>query len=174
MQVVWGSKKSRNKLKGGERMEKEELVKYFSKELFLPNLSAKTKEESLNELASLFVSSKFIRNKRLFLEMLYKRESLGSTGIGKGVAIPHGRTTAAMDVKIAFGKSEDGIEFQAIDKKPVHLIFMVIAPPQEENNRYLPILGKLVELLNDNNNRKHLLKVQTYEEFINMFTGSPC
>jgi mannitol/fructose-specific phosphotransferase system IIA component (Ntr-type) len=174
MQVIWGSKKSTNKLKGRERMEKKELVKYFSKDLFVPDLHATTKEESLRELANLFVKSKFIRNKRLFLEMLHKRESLGSTGIGKGVAIPHGRTTAALDVKIAFGKSSTGIEFDAIDKKPVHLIFMVIAPPHDENNRYLPILGKLVELLNDSNNRKKFLKVQTYEEFINIFVGIEC
>lgn len=174
MQVIWGNKKSRNKLKGGERMENKELAKYFSKELFLPNLSATTKEESLSELANLFIKSKLIRNKRLFLEMLYKRESLGSTGIGKGVAIPHGRTTAAIDLRIAFGKSANGIEFHAIDKKPVHLIFMLIAPPQEENSRYLPILGKLVKLLNNNYNRKQLLKVETYEEFINIFMGSEC
>ncbi|MFQ5824210.1 MAG: PTS sugar transporter subunit IIA [bacterium] len=155
-------------------MENKELAKYFSKDLFLPSLSAKTKEESLIELANLFIRSKLIRNKRLFLEMLYKRESLGSTGIGKGVAIPHGRTTAAMDVNIAFGKSLNGIEFHAIDKKLVHLIFMVIAPPQEENNRYLPILGKLVEILNNHNNRKQLLQVQTYDEFINILMGTEC
>ncbi|MFQ5707707.1 MAG: PTS sugar transporter subunit IIA [bacterium] len=153
-------------------MEKRELAKYFSKELFISNLGAGTKEESLNEIADLFVDSKLIRNKTLFLQMLHKRETLGSTGIGKGIAIPHGRTTAAVDVKIAFGKSEKGIDFEATDKKPVHLIFMVIAPPQDENNRYLPILGKLVEVLSEKNKRQQLLKVQTYEELSNIFTGS--
>lgn len=171
MQVIWGKKKSGTKLRDGVKMENKELINYFCKDLFIPNMKAKTKRDSFKELASLFVKSKFIKNKEIFLEMLYKRETLGSTGIGKGVAIPHGRTTAVMDVKIAFAKSGNGIEFDAIDKKPVHLIFMVVAPPHDENNRYLPILGKLVEVLTENKNRRQLLKVETFEEFINVFMG---
>lgn len=153
-------------------MEVEELIKYFRKELFIPQLRAKSKRGSLNELANLFVKVKLVRDKAIFLDMLNKRELLGSTGIGKGVAIPHGRTTATNDVMIAFGKSKDGIEFDAIDKKPVHLIFMVIAPPHDVNNRYLPLLGKLVEILNNSKNRKFLLKAQTFEEFVFVFKGA--
>ena len=103
--------------------------------------------------------------------MLRKRETLGSTGIGKGVAIPHGRTTAAMDVMIAFGKSEQGMDFDSIDKKQVNLVFMVLAPPHDENNRYLPILGKLVEVLSSVKNRNKLKKVETFDEFIQVFNG---
>lgn len=172
MRVIWGNQKSGQKLKSGERMESTELIKYFSKDLFIEKLDAKSKNESLIELANLFVKTKLVLNKEIFLQMLNKREILGSTGIGKGVAIPHGRTTAANDVRIAFGKSIDGIEFDAIDKKPVHLIFMVVAPPHEENNRYLPILGKLVEVLSESKNRKKLVKAETFEDFINVFSGA--
>jgi fructose-specific phosphotransferase system IIA component len=172
MRVVWGNKKSGQNLKSGERMEVEELIKYFRKELFIPKLRAKSKQESLNEFANLFVKAKLVRDKAIFLEMLNKRELLGSTGIGKGVAIPHGRTTATNNVMIAFGKSDEGIEFDSIDKKPVHLIFMVIAPPQDVDNLYLPLLGKLVETLNNSKNRKKLLKAQTFEEFIDVFKGA--
>ena len=93
------------------------------------------------------------------------------TGIGKSVAIPHGRTTAASDVLIAFGISEGGINFMAIDNKPVHLFFMVIAPPNDEGNIYLPMLGSLVTLLNDKQNRDKLLKVKEFMDFIHIITG---
>lgn len=152
-------------------MESKELIKYFSEDLFIPHLKAKTKQQSFEELAKLFVQKKLVKNKEIMLEMLNKRESLGSTGIGKGVAIPHGRTTTAVDVRIAFGKSDEGIDFRAIDKKPVHLIFMVVAPPHEENNRYLPILGKLVEVLSESKNRKRLMKVETFDQLVDILQG---
>lgn len=166
MQVVWGKNR---KDKKDEWMEGKDLVKFFSRDLFIPNLKSSTKGESLDEMANLFVKSKIVRKKSIVLDMLRKRETLGSTGIGKGVAIPHGRTTAAMEVKIAFGKSEEGIDFNAIDKKPVNLLFVVLAPPQDENNRYLPILGKLVEVLSDTKNRKLLLKVYSFEDLVQVF-----
>jgi mannitol/fructose-specific phosphotransferase system IIA component (Ntr-type) len=167
MEVVWGNKTK----KQGEQMEIRDIVDCFNESLFIPKLKAKTKKDSLLELAELFVHAKIIRKADIVLEMLRKRETLGSTGIGKGVAIPHGRTTAAIDVKIAFGKSEAGLDYDAIDKKPVHLIFVVLAPPQEENSRYLPILGKLVEVVSDRKNRDKLLKAANYEEFKNVFLG---
>jgi mannitol/fructose-specific phosphotransferase system IIA component (Ntr-type) len=152
-------------------MTGKDLVHYFNSDLFIAKLKAKTKERSFDEFADLFVKSKLVRKKDIVLEMLRKRETLGSTGIGKGVAIPHGRTTAALEVKIACGRSEQGLEFDAIDKKPVQLIFVVLAPPQDENNRYLPILGKLVEVLNESRNRKKLLAAESYEDFIGVFEG---
>ncbi len=153
-------------------MESSELVNYLSPELFIPQVKSKTKDALFEEFADLFVKSKLVRKKEIVLEMLHKRETLGSTGIGKGVAIPHGRTTAVLEVKIAFGKSEEGLEFDAIDKKPVHLIFMVMAPPHDENNRYLPVLGKLVEIVSESKNRKKLMKVETFEDLVALFQGA--
>ncbi len=170
MQVVWGNPKHRNN-RIGDGMEKQDLIEYFDKALFVPELQANVKGDIFREFADLFVASNFVRNKALIVEMLTKRETLGSTGIGRGVAVPHGRTTAVLDVIIAFGKSEKGVGFNAIDKKPVHMIFVVLAPPNEENNKYLPVLGKLVETLSDKKNREKLMAVETYEDFIDVFTG---
>ena len=72
---------------------------------------------------------------------------------------------------LAFGKSDQGIDFDAIDGKPVHLFFMVIAPPNEEGNVYLPILGSLVTILNEKANRDKLMKVETFQDFIAIITG---
>ncbi len=152
-------------------MNQSELSRYFSEHLFIAQLKAKNKEQAISELLDLFVKEKYIRNREIVLEMLHQREKLGSTGIGKGVAIPHGRTTAASNVLIAFGKSEAGINFDAIDGKPVHLFFMVIAPPNDEGNTYLPILGALVTLLNEKSNRDKLAQVKAFAEFLPIITG---
>lgn len=128
-------------------MEISDLLTFLSEDRFIPELRATTKEEALEELTDVFVNSHLVRDKELILELLHRRESVGSTGIGHGIAIPHGRTTAAPDLIIALGRSSKGIPWDAIDGKPVHLIFMVLAPPYEENNQYLPMLGKLVEFL---------------------------
>ena len=152
-------------------MHRTELAKFFKENLFIANLKARRKDAAIAELLDLFVAEKYIRNHDIVLEMLHQRETLGSTGIGKGVAIPHGRTTAASEVLIAFGKTETGIEFDAIDDKPVHLFFMVIAPPNDEGNVYLPILGSLVTILNEKSNRDRLLKVENYADFIALVIG---
>ena len=147
-------------------MTNEELINYFDDQLFLPDLQAKEKPELFEEIIDQFVKVKYFKNKNIILEMLHQRERLGSTGIGKNVAIPHGRSTSASDIMIAFGKSIDGIEYDAIDNKPVHLIFMIIAPPLDEDNIYLPILGKMVEILNKTKNRNKLLQAETSDDFI--------
>jgi fructose-specific phosphotransferase system IIA component len=147
-------------------MDKKELIKYFDKDLFFPNIAATTKDAALLEMVNKLAEVKSIKNKEIILELLHQRERLGSTGIGKGVAIPHGRTTSVSDIMILFGKSINGIEYSAIDDKPVNLIFMIIAPPQDENNRYLPILGKMVEMLGKAKHRKVLMEINTFQEFI--------
>ncbi len=151
-------------------MTNEDLAYYFNEQLFLPDLTATTKDELLREIVDQFVKVKYLKNSDIVLEMLKQREVLGSTGIGKGVAIPHGRTTSATDIMIAFGKSKTGIDYDSIDGKPVQLIFMIIAPPQDENNMYLPILGKMVEILSKAKNRNKLLETETFEEFTDVIS----
>jgi len=151
-------------------MDKQKLIKYFDEQLFLTDLAAKTKDELLVEIVDQFVNVKYLKNREIILEMLHQREKLGSTGIGKGIAIPHGRTTSASDIMIAFGKSVEGIEYEAIDNKPVHLVFMIIAPPQDENNMYLPILGQLVEILSKSKNQKRLLEIESFKDFIDFLS----
>jgi len=152
-------------------MKNTELVHLFNENLFLPDLKATSKEEVLEELLDLFIKEKIIRNKQIVMEMLHQRETLGSTGIGKGVAIPHGRTTAAIEVVIAFGKTSNGIAFGSIDNKPVNLFFMIIAPPNDDENKYLPALGSLVTILKNDKNRKKLQNITTYSELISILSG---
>lgn len=105
------------------------------------------------------------------MENLFKRETLGSTGIGKGVAIPHCRSLAVSEILIIVGISEEGVHYAAIDKKKVHLFFLIIAPPQEKSNLYLPILGKIVEIVRDSKKRRSLMKAENYTTFLKVITG---
>ncbi len=152
-------------------METITLSNHFNRALFQPEMTASTKEEVLEELLDMFVGNQYVKDKHLVLEMLHQREKLGTTALGKGVAVPHGRTIATGEMIIAFGRSNNGVEFGADDGKPVTLFFMVIAPPNDEGNIYLPILGSLVTVLKNAQKRKKLNSVQSYEDFIAIIDG---
>ncbi|MBN2620649.1 PTS sugar transporter subunit IIA [candidate division WOR-3 bacterium] len=102
----------------------------------------------------------------LIVSTLLKREELGSTGIGKGIAIPHCRSLAVDKLEIAIGRTTKPINFNAIDKKPVSLIFLIIAPPQDPGNQYLITLGKIVQIAKEMTKLKAVNKSKTPDEFI--------
>ncbi len=152
-------------------MPVSDISHYFKPELFAPHMQATTKDEALEELLDLFVEAKEVKDKHIVLDMLKQRETLGSTGIGKGIAIPHGRTTATGDILVAFGTSDNGIDFDAMDGEPVHLFFMVIAPPNDEGNIYLPLLGSLVTSLKKAAVRKKLQAVEEFDDLAAIIDG---
>lgn len=151
-------------------MERSELISFFNEAAFIPALQARTKDAALEELVNCFAASGLIRSSAIVLEMIKRREELGSTAINHGIAIPHGRTTAAADLMIAFGYSKRGLNWGAMDGKPVHLVFMVLAPPQEQNNKYLPTLGRLVEILSHPAEREKFTQVTTFTEFTQLLS----
>jgi mannitol/fructose-specific phosphotransferase system IIA component (Ntr-type) len=107
------------------------------------DLQATDKDSVLDELVRLLgVDS---RAGDTLLRVLQRRESLGSTGMGRGIAIPHGRSLVANRLRLAYGQSRKGVEFHAIDGKPVHHLFLIVAPPLEISNQYLPVLGRIAQ-----------------------------
>ena len=78
--------------------------------------------------------------------LLKRRELLGSTGVGRGIAIPHCRSLALNRLRLAFGLHRAGLEYDAVDHRPAHIFFMIVAPPTEVSNQYLPVLGKIAQL----------------------------
>lgn len=123
------------------------------------DLKSKSKEEVLQELLS--VLSLKPEQEKLVLEQLKKREAIGSTGVGKGVAIPHTRSVVVDDVHLVVGVSKEGIDFQSLDGKPVHLLFLLIAPPQDLGARYLITLGEIANVAR---------KVVSTKEYLNFGT----
>jgi PTS system nitrogen regulatory IIA component len=152
---------------GGDSVtQKKKLEEYFDEKLFIAEMKAGTKAAAIEELVDVLAASGRIKDKSLILEMLERREALGSTGIGHGVAIPHGRSLAANQIMVVFGKSSKGVPFESMDGKPVHLFFLILAPPQDRFNQYLPFLGKVVELIKEASMRKRLMDASSFEDFV--------
>ncbi len=140
------------------------LSEFFEEDLFIPALASTEKTGVLRELVEALVRSQRIREGEILFQMLEQREKLGSTGIGRGVAVPHGRSLAMTRLAVVFGRSEAGVEFDSLDGKPVHLFFLTVAPPQDRSNLYLPVLGKIVETVKSARQRRRLLSAKDFEE----------
>ena len=145
-------------------MKPQELAEFFQESLCVFDLKATDKRGAMTDMVECLGEKLQFKDKDLLLEMLMTRESLGSTGIGKGVAFPHGRSLAIQELSVLFARSVAGVEFDALDKKPTHLFFLIIAPPQDKENLYLQVLGHLVELIKSSALRKRLMEVKTFAE----------
>lgn len=102
------------------------------------------------------------------LRVLQRREHLGSTGIGRGVAIPHCRTAVVDRLRIVFGRRQGGVDFDAVDNQPVFYIFLLVAPPIEISNDYLPVLGRIAQLVKEPDVPGRLGEVQSATEFLQL------
>jgi len=119
------------------------LKDFFSPDALTFNLRGSSKDEILAELVGLLRMDE--RSTGTLLRIIQRRENLGSTGIGGGVAIPHCRSLVVSRLRLAFGRRAEGVEYQAIDGKPVCHFFLIVAPPLEISNQYLPVLGKIAQ-----------------------------
>ncbi|RKY39790.1 MAG: hypothetical protein DRP76_03040 [Candidatus Omnitrophota bacterium] len=145
---------------------------FLKEERIILELKAKTKEEAIKEVASLLKDASEIINLDDFLKEVFEREKIGSTGIGKGIAIPHARTDNVKKFVIAIGKSEKGIEFQAVDKRPVKIIFLMGTPKEEGLDEYLKILAHLMRLIDKEAFRSSLFSAKTAKEIIEIFKSA--
>lgn len=117
---------------------------YLRPSLFIPELRTKKKASVLEEMVSTLVTAGVTRHPEAVLDVIRRRESLGSTGLGKGVAIPHGRCTLVTERAVLVARSTRGVDFEAADGAPVHLLFLIVAPPVERDPVYLQLLADLV------------------------------
>ncbi len=129
------------------------------------DLKSTSQEEVLNELSELLANSDRIQDAEQVLKALKEREELASTGIGFGVALPHARSKGAKGMVIAFGRSEEGIDFRSLDKRPVYLFFAIVVP-ETAVNTHLTALAKLSLLLKDEENRQVLMDATFPQEVL--------
>ncbi len=130
------------------------------------SLKAETKDEVLKELIDLLgLDSK---SEGILFKTLKRRENLGSTGIGKGIAIPHCRSLVVNELRLAYGRKPEGLDFQAIDDAPVHNFFLIVAPPLEVSNQYLPVLGKIAQFAKDPDIPDVLAGLESPEDFLKL------
>lgn len=135
----------------------------LKKEFVIANLKAKTRLEVLTELSKVFLKSDIRVNYDKMVEVLLEREKLGSTGIGGGIAIPHGKLAGLDDIIVSFGRSKDGIDFDSMDGRPVHIFFLLMAP-ENSAGHHLKALAKISHMLKDSSFRKELMLAKSADD----------
>ncbi|MCE9600807.1 MAG: PTS sugar transporter subunit IIA [Gemmatimonadetes bacterium] len=141
-----------------------ELREFFSADAVKLDLEGSTKDEILKELIALLQLGE--KDEGMLFKMLKRRENLGSTGIGRGIAIPHCRSLVVNKLRVAFGRKQSGVDFKAIDDKPVQFFFLIVAPPLEVSNQYLPVLGKIAQFSKEADVPERLLGLTEPAQFM--------
>src|ERR1700755_2215386 len=106
-----------------------ELREFFSEDAIKLDVEGTSKDDVLKELIGLLKLDD--KSEGMLFKMLKRRENLGSTGIGRGIAIPHCRSLVVNKLRVAFGRKSEGVEFKAIDEKPVYFFFLIVRPPPD-------------------------------------------
>ncbi len=139
------------------------IMDIFRKEYIIEELKAKTKRDVLAELSGVIRHGDGTINHELMVNTLLDREKLGSTGIGDGIAIPHGKLADLDELIVSFGRSRAGVEFDSMDGKPANLFFLLLAP-ENTTGLHLKALAKISKMLKDSTFRKKLIEAKTKEE----------
>jgi len=135
----------------------------LSKEFIMPGLEALEKRELLDEMSGYISNLVGGLGREDLLEALLEREKLGSTGIGHGVAIPHAKIKGIEKIVVAMGISRNGVDFQSMDNRPVHIFFLIVAPEQSSAT-HLKVLSSISRLLKDAAFRGKLMKAEARDE----------
>lgn len=143
-----------------------ELREFFSEDAVKLELEGTSKDEILKEMISLLKLDE--KSEGMLFKMLKRRENLGSTGIGRSIAIPHCRSLVVNKLRVAFGRKSAGVDFKAIDEKPVKFFFLIVAPPLEVSNQYLPVLGKIAQFSKEPDIPDRLLEISEPAQFLSL------
>ena len=129
----------------------------------IQDLRATTKKGILEELSNVLVERGKLPDHEKVVEVLLEREKLGSTGIGDGIAIPHGKMRGIKELVISFGRSIKGVDFESIDNKPTHLFFLLVAP-ENSAGVHLKALARISRLLKDSSFRNRLMEARDRQD----------
>ena len=143
-----------------------QLREFVAEDAINLDLQSSVKDDVLKELVGLLKLDE--KSDALLVKMLKRRETLGSTGIGQNIAIPHCRSLVVDHLRVAFARKLAGVDFGAIDGKPVHYFFLIVAPPLEVSNQYLPVLGKIAQFAKEPDIAERLAKLKTPPEFLKL------
>jgi len=143
------------------------LSNFCDENLIAFDLKATTKDEVIKELVDLASTSPLVKDSEELLQDIIHREKMVTTGIGYGVAFPHAKTKATKGIVIAFGRSDEGIDFEAMDKKPVN-VFFLIAAPEDAIGAHLNVMARLSYIMKSPENRDKLKKVTSPGELLSI------
>ena len=146
-------------------MKVSELLK---PEFIISELKGETKEDIINELIDIFKNDPRVDDIDKVRSAVLDREKIMSTGVGKGFAIPHGKTNAVKEIVGAFGKIKDGIDYDSLDGNPVHLVFLLVG---KDNliSTHIKLLSRISRLMNKDDFRHRLTEANSSEEIVKLF-----
>lgn len=134
------------------------------------NIKLSTKKDVLEHLTNLLMEAGYISDKEEFLSDIYLRESEGITGIGGGIAIPHGKSNSVNKTGIAVGKCQSNVEWTSLDGKPVKIIFLFSVSKDKYNKDHLKLLGELAGSLGKKSTTQKLSEMTTFKDLIDAFS----
>jgi nitrogen PTS system EIIA component len=146
-----------------------ELREFFAEDAIQLDLASSSKDDILKELIGLLRLNE--KDEATLFKMLKRREQLGSTGMGRGIAIPHCRSMVVNNLRVAFGRKKAGVDFKALDDKPVHFFFLIVAPPLEVSNQYLPVLGKIAQFSKEADVPEKLMGLTEPKQFMELLAA---
>lgn len=136
------------------------------------NMEAESKDEALKYLSNKLMQAGYIDDEDMFLKDIYYRESLGITGIGEGIAIPHGQSENVKNIGIAIGKLNKPIKWESIDEKDVNIIFLfAVSTGNIEGNPHLKLLSSLAKQLAKKEKIKALKEAKTFNDILKIFNN---
>lgn len=142
----------------------------LKKERIELNLKSDTKEEALKELTELLHKTGALNDKEGFLEDVLNRESISTTGIGNGIAIPHGKSANVLETTVAIGRTAIPLEWESLDDKPVHFIVLLAVNEEDKTGVHVKLLSQMARKLASEDTCKRLLKAATAEEIADIFS----
>ncbi len=145
------------------------LTELLDESAVLVNLKGTQKQDVIEELAEALTASGKISDNREVLQAVLEREKIMSTGIGKGVAIPHGKCKAVDKLVGVLGIKKEGVDFQSLDEQPVFLFFLLVSP-LNVSGPHIRALAHISRLLRHDNLRKRLIATETPREALELIT----
>ncbi|MGI1690984.1 PTS sugar transporter subunit IIA [Thermoanaerobacter uzonensis] len=136
--------------------------------LIMLDFRAKTKEEVLNYMIGMLYENGVINSKELFAKDVFARENLGTTGVGMGIAIPHGKSKAVLKESIAILKLKKPIEWESLDGNPVSMVIMLAVPEKNADTVHLKLLSRLAYFLMDDVFRDELMNAKDKKEILKL------
>ncbi|WP_028125456.1 PTS sugar transporter subunit IIA [Eremococcus coleocola] len=153
-------------------MEEIYVSEVVSKDLMLINCDEKNKSDILNKLADLCLEKGVISDKAQFLKDVYLREEEGETGIGQGVAIPHGKSSAVINTRIAVATLENSIDWESLDNEKVNTIFLFAVKNTEANTKHIMLLQQIAILLADDEVINSIKNVTSIDALYDLITNN--
>ena len=146
-------------------MLEKKIADYICLETINLDLKSKNKNSVIRELYDNIKSAGKIKDEALGYKDVCLREEMGSTGIGKGVALPHAKTKAVDEVVLTLGISKEGVEYGSVDEESVKILFMFLCP-EEKTQEYLKVLARISRWIKEESFRERLLKAKSKEEIM--------